>query len=133
MRWTSAASAVLQVYTEGWMTKLFSSSVACAKYRNPLRVTIKSADVQQGLTSEQRFFLAYAQSWRTKTREPALRQQIVTDGHAPGRWRALTVRNLDGWYEAFGVTPGADPAFTAWIAAIEFNDRPAPSCTAQWK
>ena len=48
VRWTSAASAVLQVYTEGWMTKLFSSSVACAKYRNPLRVTIKSADVQQG-------------------------------------------------------------------------------------
>ncbi len=52
------------------------------------------------------FFLAYAQSWRGKTREAALRQQIITDGHAPGQYRALTVRNLDAWYAAFDVKPG---------------------------
>jgi len=72
----------------------------------------QAATVKEGLTGEQRFFLAFAQSWRTKTREPALRQQIVTDGHAPGRWRAQTVRNLDPWYDAFGAKPG-DALFLA--------------------
>ena len=55
---------------------------------------------------DERFFLAYAQAWRTKTREPALRAQIVGDGHAPGSYRALTVRNLDAWYPAFEVKQG---------------------------
>ena len=55
--------------------------------------------VVNGLTGDQRFFLAFAQSWRHKTREAALRQQIVVDGHAPARERAQTVRNLDPWYE----------------------------------
>jgi hypothetical protein len=41
-----------------------------------------------------------------KTRDKSLRAQIATDGHAPARWRAQTVRNLDGWYTAFGVKPG---------------------------
>ena len=59
-----------------------------------------------GLTGDQRFFLAFAQSWRHKTREAALRQQIVVDGHAPARERAQTVRNLDPWYEAYEVKPG---------------------------
>jgi putative endopeptidase len=61
--------------------------------------------VVDGLTGDQRFFLAFAQSWRQKTREAALRQQIVTDGHAPARERAQTVRNLDPWYEAYEVKP----------------------------
>ena len=60
----------------------------------------------QGLTGEQRFFLAYAQSWRRKAREAALRQQLLTDGHAPAEYRADTVRNLDPWYAAFDVKPG---------------------------
>ena len=46
------------------------------------------------------------QSWRQKIREPALRQRIVTDGHAPAEYRADTVRNLDAWYGAFSVKPG---------------------------
>jgi putative endopeptidase len=62
--------------------------------------------VVDGLTGDQRFFLAFAQSWRHKTREAALRQQIVVDGHAPARERAQTVRNLDPWYEAYDVKPG---------------------------
>lgn len=66
----------------------------------------RDAPVINGLTGDQRFFLAYAQAWATKTREEALRQQIATDGHAPGQYRALTVRNLDGWYSAFNVQPG---------------------------
>jgi putative endopeptidase len=59
-----------------------------------------------GFTGSQQFFLAYAQSWLVKWREPALRQAIITDGHAPGRYRAFEVRNLDAWYDAFGVKPG---------------------------
>ena len=64
------------------------------------------APVIDGLTGDQRFFLAFAQSWREKTRDKAMKQQIATDGHAPGSFRALTVRNLDAWYPAFNVQPG---------------------------
>jgi Predicted metalloendopeptidase len=66
----------------------------------------KPAPVIDGLTGDQRFFLAFSQSWRDKTREAALRQQILTDGHAPAEYRADTVRNLDAWYKAFAVKPG---------------------------
>ena len=66
----------------------------------------KEAPVIDGLTGDQRFFLAFAQSWREKTREQALRQQLATDGHSPGSFRAETVRNLDAWYPAFNVQAG---------------------------
>jgi predicted metalloendopeptidase len=66
----------------------------------------KEAPVIDGLTGDQRFFIAYAQAWATKMREPTLRQRVLTDGHAPGNFRALTVRNLDAWYPAFGVKEG---------------------------
>ncbi|MCE1204397.1 MAG: M13 family metallopeptidase [Holophagaceae bacterium] len=66
----------------------------------------KAAPVVQGLTGDQQFFLSYAQSWREKTREPQLRQQILTDGHTPAAFRPTTVRNLDAWYPAFQVKPG---------------------------
>jgi predicted metalloendopeptidase len=58
-----------------------------------------------GLSGDQQFFLSFAQSWREKTREPALRQQILGDGHAPDEYRADTVRNVDAWYDAFAVKP----------------------------
>ena len=56
--------------------------------------------------ADTQFFTAYAQSWSTKTREAALRRQILTDGHAPAQYRTFTVRNLDAWYPAFNVQPG---------------------------
>ncbi len=59
-----------------------------------------------GYSSDQQFFISYAQTWRLKTREAALRQQLLTDGHAPAQYRALTVRNLDAWYPAFDVKEG---------------------------
>lgn len=65
-----------------------------------------AAPVVQGFTGDQQFFLSYAQSWREKTREPQLRQQILTDGHTPAAFRPTTVRNLDAWYPAFQVKPG---------------------------
>jgi predicted metalloendopeptidase len=62
--------------------------------------------VIEGFSGDQRFFLAHAQVWATKTREETLRQRVLTDGHTPGQFRALTGRNLDAWYSAFDVQPG---------------------------
>ncbi|NID05198.1 M13 family metallopeptidase [Luteibacter jiangsuensis] len=79
-------------------------AIAYAAYKESLGG--KPAPVIDGLTGDQRFFLAFAQSWRTKTRDAALRQQVIGDGHAPGQFRAQTVRNLDPWYDAFQPKPG---------------------------
>jgi predicted metalloendopeptidase len=65
-----------------------------------------AAPAEAGLTGDQQFFVSYAQSWRWKAREQALRNRILTDGHAPSQYRALTVRNLDAWYAAFDVGSG---------------------------
>jgi len=64
------------------------------------------APVVKGFSGEQQFFLAYAQSWRTKFRDPLMRQLVVSDGHAPDPFRAQTVRNFDAWYPAFDVKAG---------------------------
>src|SRR2546421_3689144 len=72
----------------------------------PISLKGKPAPGTAGFSAEQLFFLSFAQSWRHKIREPALRQRIVTNGHAPAEYRADTVRNLDAWYDAFGVKPG---------------------------
>jgi putative endopeptidase len=66
----------------------------------------RPAPVLDGMTGDQRFFLGFAQNYRAKYREAALRRAVVTDIHSPGPFRALTVRNLDAWYEAFKVAPG---------------------------
>jgi endothelin-converting enzyme/putative endopeptidase len=66
----------------------------------------KPAPVVGGLTGDQQFFLGYAQSESGKSREAAVRQQVVTDPHSPGEYRADTIRNLDAWYAAFDVKPG---------------------------
>src|SRR5438552_390004 len=66
----------------------------------------KELPIVDGLSGDQRFFLAFAQSWRQKIRDAALHSQIVTNEHAPSRERAQTVRNIDAWYEASAVQPG---------------------------
>ena len=66
----------------------------------------KPAPVLDGLTGDQRFFLAWAQIYREKQREDALRSQVTTDPHSPGRFRVLgPLPNLEAWYQAFGITP----------------------------
>ena len=66
----------------------------------------EEAPVIDGLTGDQRFFLAYAQVWRAKAREDALANQVATDPHSPARYRTIApLRNVDAWYEAFGITP----------------------------
>jgi len=66
----------------------------------------KPAPTLQGFTGDQRFFLAYAQAWAAMYRDPILKQIVLTNGHAPDQFRALTVRNIDAWYPAFDVKPG---------------------------
>jgi len=58
------------------------------------------------LGADQEFFIAFAQAWQVLEREQQLRQQLVVDSHAPAPYRVATVRNLDGWYRAFGVHRG---------------------------
>ncbi|HEX5259552.1 MAG TPA: M13-type metalloendopeptidase [Sphingomicrobium sp.] len=62
--------------------------------------------VIDGMTADQRFYLGWAQVWRCEDREPALRQQLLTDPHSPCPVRTDVVRNMDPWYSAFGVRPG---------------------------
>jgi putative endopeptidase len=64
------------------------------------------APVLGGYTGDQRVFLGWAQVWRTKARPDALKQQVATDVHSPGRFRIDgPMRNVDAWYDAWGVKP----------------------------
>jgi putative endopeptidase len=66
----------------------------------------KEPPVIDGFTGVQRVFLGYAQVWRNKYRDEALRNLIQTNPHAPSMYRANgAVRNVPEWYEAFNVTP----------------------------
>jgi len=59
-----------------------------------------------GLTGDQRFFLAYAQAWQQKRREGLARQLLLTDPHSPAKYRVNgIVRNVDAWYKAFDIKP----------------------------
>jgi putative endopeptidase len=66
----------------------------------------KTAPSQGGFSGDQQFFIAFGQNWGRKAREAALRQQVMTDPHAPAQYRADTVRNIDPWYSAFEVQLG---------------------------
>ncbi|WP_435414053.1 M13 family metallopeptidase [Polaribacter aestuariivivens] len=60
-----------------------------------------------GYTPEQRFFLSWGTIWRTKMRDEALKNRIMTDTHAPGMYRAyMPLKNVDAFYDAFDVKPG---------------------------
>jgi putative endopeptidase len=65
------------------------------------------APVVDGLTGDQRVFLGWAQAWRGKLRDDAIRKQVVSDPHSPRQFRVNgVVRNIDAWYAAFDVKPG---------------------------
>jgi putative endopeptidase len=73
----------------------------------------KPAPVLDGFTGDQRFFLSYGQIWRSKTRDAAMRAQVLSNEHAPDKFRAISAtRNTDAWYDAFGAKPG-DKAYLA--------------------
>jgi endothelin-converting enzyme/putative endopeptidase len=77
----------------------------------------ETAPVQDGFTGDQQFFIAFAQRWATKMRPASLRAQVMTGIHAPGQYRALEVRNIDAWYDAFDVKP-ADGLYLAPDARV---------------
>lgn len=80
-------------------------SVAYEAYKLSLKG--KPAPVLDGVTGDQRFFLAWAQGWRTLMRDARLRNQVMSDPHSPSLFRVNgVVRNMDAWYTAFGVKPG---------------------------
>jgi len=67
----------------------------------------QTAPVIDGTTGDQRFFYGWAQVWQSKYRHDALINQIATDPHSPAEFRVIgPVRNIDAWYDAFGVKPG---------------------------
>jgi len=78
--------------------------IALDAYRASLKG--KPAPVIDGLTGEQRVFLGWAQAWRGKLRDDAVRRQVVSDPHSPRQYRVNGVmRNIDAWYDAFKVKP----------------------------
>jgi putative endopeptidase len=67
----------------------------------------KPAPVIDGYSGDQRVFLGWAQAWRGKVRDDAVRRQVVSDPHSPRQFRVNgVVRNIDAWYEIFGVKSG---------------------------
>ena len=79
--------------------------VAYAAYKNATKNS--PLPVIDGLTPEQRFFLAYAGVWAGNQTEEAIRQQTKSDPHSLGRWRVNgALPHIDAWYEAFGVKEG---------------------------
>ncbi|QIL01983.1 M13 family metallopeptidase [Sphingomonas sinipercae] len=80
--------------------------VAYAAYRKHVEKTGEPPLID-GLTGDQRFFIAYGYSWQSKAREGALRAQLLSDPHSPAKYRVNgAVRNMDAWYKAFNVKPG---------------------------
>ena len=83
----------------------YCSSLAYRAYK--IALGGKEDKVIDGLTGDQRFFLAWAQVWRETIRPERLRQQMLTDPHSPAEYRVNgQVRNSDAWYKAFNVQPG---------------------------
>lgn len=81
-------------------------STAYAAYRNFVAQELGGkAPVLDGFSGDQRFFMSWAQQWRSKQTDSYLRNRVLTRPHSPAQYRVNGVlRNMDAWYEAFGVT-----------------------------
>jgi putative endopeptidase len=85
------------------------AGVAAAHRAYRLSLNTDEASVIDGLTGDQRFYMSWAQIWRTKIRPAALRQMLQRDPHSPPRYRVNgIVPHLASFHEAFGITPGND-------------------------
>jgi len=77
-----------------------------AYYAYHLALNGAEAPVLDGFSGDQRFFMSWAQAWRTKMRDAFLRTIVTSDEHSPAYFRCNgTVRNMDAWYAAFSVQP----------------------------
>ena len=80
-----------------------------------LATTGKNLQPVDGLSPDQRFFLAFAQGWRTNQRPEQIRRQLDTDLHSPPRWRVLgPVANFPEFYQAFGCPPPVETPPAIW-------------------
>jgi putative endopeptidase len=76
----------------------------------------KEAPVIDGMTGPQRFFIGWAQVWRSKYRDAAMARQLATNPHSPPEFRCNgVIRNLTEFYDAFGVKEGDK----LWLPAKE--------------
>ncbi|XLZ73176.1 M13-type metalloendopeptidase [Massilia sp. SR12] len=84
-----------------------NSGLAVAYKAYKLSLKGKKAPVIDGFSGEQRFYMGWAQVWRTKFRDAALISRVKTDPHSPGPFRANgTLRNQPGFYDAYSVKEG---------------------------
>lgn len=84
--------------------------VAYQAYMNTLKGKEKPAPID-GFTAEQRFYLGYAALWGQNVRPEEILRLTKIDPHSLGKWRVnAAVRNIDTFYEAFGITEG-EPMF----------------------
>ena len=84
-------------------------TVAYAAYHLSLKG--QEPPVLDDLTGDQRFFLSWAQLWRSLDRDESVRTQVMSDPHSPGRFRVIgPLRNLDAWYTVFNIQP-TDPLY----------------------
>jgi putative endopeptidase len=80
--------------------------LAMAYHAYQLSLKGQAAPVIDGLTGDQRFFLSWAQVWRTKYRDGVLREIVMSDVHSPAQFRVNgPLPNIEAWYQAFGVQP----------------------------
>jgi predicted metalloendopeptidase len=84
-----------------------NSGLAIAYKAYKISLHGQPAPVIDGLSGDQRFFMGFGQVWRSKMRDEAQINQVKTDPHSPGQFRANgTLRNQAAFYEAFGVKEG---------------------------
>ena len=80
--------------------------LAMAYHAYKLSLNGEPAPIIDGYTGDQRFFMAWAQVWKSLYREDAMKNLVATNPHSPPQYRVNgVVRNMDAWYDAFGVTP----------------------------
>ena len=90
------------------------AGIAIAHKAYRLSLGGREAPVLDGLTGDQRFYLSYAQSWRSKTRDEVTRQRVLSNPHSPSAYRVIgVVRNDDGWYAAFPEITAKDKYYLA--------------------
>ena len=84
-----------------------NAGLAIALKAYHLSLNGKPAPVIDGYTGDQRLLLSFGQVWRTKMRESAIRTQTMSNEHTVAEFRVIgPTRNMDAWYDAFGVKPG---------------------------
>jgi putative endopeptidase len=110
----SAYEALKGMHVNGKLTlgeNLADFGGMCIAYEaleRDLAANPSKAKTIEGFTPQQRFFLAYAQLWRTNWREAELRRRLTVDPHSPGQFRAIGPEvNLQQFFDAFSITNGA--------------------------